>query len=125
LEAVEITINNLIINNSMAFNGGALYINLINNASFIIFDSNFNNSFAFTENSIAKGGAIYVSVIKTTNLKLLKISNCNFINVISKDHGGVIYLDYLVGKNNNKIILQNLNLSSCYSYQGALIYARS
>ncbi len=71
------------INNSIAYNGGALYINLINNASFIIFDSYFNNSFASTQNSIAKGGAIYVSLTKTSNLKLLKISNCNFINVFS------------------------------------------
>jgi hypothetical protein len=53
LEAIDITINNLIINNSIAFNGGALYINLINNASLILIDSNFNNSFANTENSIA------------------------------------------------------------------------
>jgi hypothetical protein len=108
----------------MAYNGGSLYINLINNASFILTDSIFNNSFAISENSIAKGGAIYVSLHKSSNLKLIKISNCNFSNIISKEQGGVIYLDFLQG-NNNKIILQNLNIRSCYSYEGALIYARS
>ncbi len=45
-QAVDISINNLVIDNSMAFNGGALYINLINDASLILTDGNFNNSFA-------------------------------------------------------------------------------
>lgn len=46
----------------MAYNGGTLYINLISDASLTLTDSNFNNSFAISENSVAKGGALFVSL---------------------------------------------------------------
>jgi hypothetical protein len=58
----------MVLNNSIAYNGGALYINLINDSSITIIDSSFNNSFAKSENSLAKGGAIFVSLLKSTNL---------------------------------------------------------
>ncbi|KAL4492983.1 hypothetical protein ABPG72_020762 [Tetrahymena utriculariae] len=119
LSASEINILNCNFKSTYANQGGAIFLNGLQQTNAIIANSVF--SFAFTpylSQSDGQGGAIYANA--RSSQFSLSIDTCTFTGIFARTMGGVIYME--LGSRVCTLIIQSSTLSNIYAPQGSLLY---
>ncbi|CAK55664.1 unnamed protein product (macronuclear) [Paramecium tetraurelia] len=115
----ELTMIQCVINNSLAVNGGAFYINTKSTGKIIISNSSFENTLTIlNSNQFSSGGVLYIDASKSR--LNLAITETKINRAYSRTQGGAIYIE--ASRIQNEIILQDVSIANSFSFKSSILF---
>ncbi|KAA6397596.1 MAG: hypothetical protein EZS28_006879 [Streblomastix strix] len=115
INAGELILSNIYIENCYGTSGGAIYLNIKGGGQVTI---NGTSQISNCTSTVGFGGGIY-SYVQSTNSQFIISGQLSIKNCIGKTFGGGIYAEIP----NGNMILSGLNITDCQSQNGAGIYS--
>ncbi|CAD8136990.1 unnamed protein product [Paramecium pentaurelia] len=115
----ELTMIQCIVNNSLAVNGGAFYINTKSTGKIMISKSSFENTLTtLNSNQFSSGGVLYIDASKSR--LNLRISETRINRAYSRTQGGAIYIEASIIQ--NEIIFFNVSIANSFSFKSSILF---